>query len=108
MFCMKDKFLSLGQYLFKRQEGKIMKPGDMIQYRTRKESDPHPDDVGKMGKWETTGIIVRLLESTYPPDGKVQPSIEYIDDDGDWIICKQEDVKVIGTSKCVNQVRYTR
>ena len=75
-----------------------MKPGDMIRYRDRKETDPHPDDVGEMGRWGTTGIIVKLLEAHYPPDGKMLPSVEYIDDVGDWVVCKQEDVEVISVS----------
>ena len=75
-----------------------MKPGDMIRYRDRKETDPHPDDVGEMGRWGTTGIVVRMLSSRYPPGGKILPSIEYIDDVGDWVVCKQSDVEVISSS----------
>ena len=76
-----------------------MNPGDMIRYRDRKETDPCPAEAGEFGKWGSTGIIVRLLEVHYPPDGKVSPSLEYIDDEGDWVVCKQEDVKVINKSK---------
>lgn len=82
-----------------------MKPGDMIQYRCRKETDPHPSDVGEMGCWGATGIVVRLLQSQYPPDGEFHPSIEYIDDAGDWVICKQSDVKIVSELGSINQSR---
>ena len=76
-----------------------MQPGDMIRYRDRKETDPHPSDVGILGRWGATGIIIRLLDAHYPPDGKLQKSVEYIDDEGDWVLCKQEDVVVISRDK---------
>jgi len=75
----------------------------MIRYRDRKETDPHPNDVGEMGRWGTTGIIVKLLEAHYPLDGKILPSIEYIDDVGDWVVCKQADVEVISVSNHADQ-----
>jgi len=82
-----------------------VKPGDMIRYRDRKETDPHPSDVGEMGRWGTTGIIVRLLDARYVPEGKVLPSIEYIDDVGDWVVCKQSDVEVISSTDYISMNR---
>jgi len=76
-----------------------MEVGDLIKYRIRRPSDPHPNVVGKLGVWGSYGIVMNILYSSYQIGGNLIPSIEYVDFDGDWVICKQEDVEVINGRK---------
>ena len=71
-----------------------MKIGDLIKYRSRISSDIHPRDAGEYGAWGNMGIIVRVFSAEWGLNYNV-PSIEYIDFNGDSIICKQKDVEVI-------------
>ena len=41
------------------------------------------------------GIVISVFEAEWGVIGVLIPSLEFIDFDGDWIICKQEDVEVI-------------
>ena len=74
-----------------------MKIGDLVRYRDRRPTDPLPD--GRHDGWGLIGIVMRILEEPYGPNGEREPSIEYVDSNGDWIICKQEDVEVINESR---------
>ena len=69
-----------------------MKVGDLIKYRSRKPTDPHPDDVGEFVVWDCIGIIIEIVKGT--------PWIRYIDIiNGDHITCKRKDVEVINESR---------
>lgn len=72
-----------------------MQPGDMIRYRDRIETDPRKEDVGDRGRWGTHGIIVEIMSEPWPPSGDRKPTALYIDEDGDFILCKLEDLEVI-------------
>ena len=69
-----------------------MKIGDLVKYRDRIKTDPEPD--GIHDGWGNMGIVVKIFSANWGLDLNV-PSVEYVDLDGDWIICKQEDVEVI-------------
>jgi len=71
-----------------------MKIGDLVKYRNRIPSDPHPKDAGEHGAWGNMGIVVKIFLADWGLKYDV-PSIEYIDFDGDFIICKDVDLEVI-------------
>ena len=68
-----------------------MKVGDLIKYRDRKPTDPHPDDVGDFGAWGCIGIVIEIMKDI--------TWIKYIDVNGDHVTCKREDVEVISESR---------
>ena len=72
-----------------------MKLGDLIRYRDRIPTDPLPEDVGDGAAWGSIGVIIGLFECEWGTIGARIPTVEYIDLNGDWVICKQEDVEVI-------------
>tara|TARA_R100000808_G_C2071379_1_gene98753 strand:+ start:356 stop:607 length:252 start_codon:yes stop_codon:yes gene_type:complete len=76
-----------------------MKIGDLIRYRGRKPTDPHPGVVGNLGTWKTLGVVVRFTKAAYDITGEMFPSVEYVDFNGDHIICKCEDVEVINEKR---------
>ena len=64
-----------------------MKVGDLIRYRSRKPSDPHPDVVEGLGVWGCVGIVIEIMRGT--------AWVKYVDMNGDHITCKKKDVEVI-------------
>ena len=72
-----------------------MKVGDLVRYRDRIPTDPHPRDIYGGGAWGSFGIVISVFEAEWGTTGVLIPSLEYVDFDGDWVICKQEDVEVI-------------
>ena len=76
-----------------------MKVGDLVRYRDRIPTDPHPKDVGDGAGWGSIGVVISVFEAEWGTIGLFVPSVEYVDFAGDWIICKQEDVEVINESR---------
>lgn len=76
-----------------------MQPGDMVRHRDRVDTDPRPEDVGENGRWGTYGVVVEVRSSPWPPDGAIKPSALYIDDDGNFILSKMEDLEVVSESR---------
>ena len=72
-----------------------MKVGDLVRYRDRIPTDPYPSSISHCGAWGSMGIVISVFEAEWGVIGVLIPSLEFIDFDGDWIICKQEDVEVI-------------
>lgn len=66
-----------------------MKVGDLVKYRDRKSTDPPPP-----GSWGEVGLIISVATDRFREDFK-EASIEYMNDDGDFIIARQDDVEVI-------------
>ena len=66
-----------------------MKVGDLIRYRSRRDSDPTPP-----GSWGATGIVLSVGYDKFR-ERYDEPSIEYINDEGHFITARQEDVDVI-------------
>lgn len=73
-----------------------MSPGDLVQYRSRIETDPDPESVPKhRQRWGRTGIVIsvgdwRSRELLLP--GK---SITFMDSSGDIIEACAEDLSTI-------------
>ena len=76
-----------------------MKVGDLIKYRDRIPTDPHPRDIFGGGSWGDMGIVIDIINEQWEPFGDYVPSIVYVDFGGDRVICKQEDVEVINGRK---------
>lgn len=76
-----------------------MQPGDMIRYRDRIETDPPRSEVGDLGRWGTHGIIVEIMSKSWPPDREPVPSALYVDEDGDFILCKLDDLEMVSETR---------
>lgn len=66
-----------------------MKVGDLVRYRARKPEDPRPP-----GSWGEIGLIINLTSARFRENFK-EPAVEYIDDNGDFITARQDDVEAI-------------
>jgi hypothetical protein len=76
-----------------------MKVGDLVRYRDRRLSDPHPSDAGEYGAWGNVGVVVKVFKAEWGTKHIFKPSIEYVDFYGDRVMCKQIDVEVINGRK---------
>ena len=66
-----------------------MKVGDLVQYRDRRSTDPQPP-----GSWGEVGVVVKLVATNFGRS-VVEPGIEYMNKDGDFIIARQDDMEVL-------------
>ena len=66
-----------------------MKVGDLVRYRDRIPTDPYPSSISHCAAWGSMGIVISVFEAEWGVIGVLIPSLEFIDFDGDWIICKQ-------------------
>jgi hypothetical protein len=72
-----------------------MKVGDLVKYREWIPTDPEPNTVGDFGAWGNVGIVIGVFEMRWGIGNKLTPSIEYVDFDGDRILCKISEVEII-------------
>jgi hypothetical protein len=72
-----------------------MKVGDLVKYRERIPTDPEPSIVGDLGAWGNIGIVIEVFSMRWGNEKIPTPSIEYVDFNGDKIICKTVEVEVI-------------
>ena len=70
-----------------------MKIGDLVRYRSRKPEDPPPP-----GSWGEIGLVINLTHSRFRENFK-EPAVEYINDDGDFITARQDDVEAINEGR---------
>lgn len=81
-----------------------MKSGDLVKYRDRIDTDPHPEELIargiERGRWNTLGVVIKTMKTTWPPDGLLEDSVEIIDEEGDFVVCKQSDLSVICDARC--------
>ena len=66
-----------------------MKIGDLVRYRDRKSTDPQPP-----GSWGEMGLIINMSTDRFRENFK-EASVEYMNDDGDFVIARQDDVEVV-------------
>ena len=72
-----------------------MKNGDLIRYREWREGDPPPDSVKPNRRsWGNTGIVISVCKDKFG-NGVLEPAVEYMNQDGELCIARQEDVYII-------------
>ena len=72
-----------------------MKVGDLVKYRDRISSDPTPEVAGEAACWGDVGIVIDIFETQWQEPGLYEPSIIFINTEGEKMVCRQAEVEVI-------------